>query len=326
MVRRRVRAMLPRSVLMPVSISRAVFGHRNTSSPMALLHWRPSPILAWPGHGEAPARARGLWTTWISSQKIVAPERRLWVGGRIARGEIPGKCPFCRASVGGERVRESTMTEHRMVETNGIRLHVAEMGKGPAVVFCHGWPETSYSWRHQLPALAQAGFRALAPDMRGYGRSDAPEPIEAYTLLHLVGDMVGLLDALEIDQAVIVGHDWGAPVAWNAALMRPDRIRPVVGRRAPYSPPGKVSLIDVLEKGGLTDFYMMYFQEPVVAQREFERDVPSALRRMLYSASGNLPEGTYWKAFRAPGGGLTDSMFDTKMPLPWLSEQDLEIG
>src|ERR1051326_2904108 len=94
MVRRRVRAMLPRSVLMPVSISRAVFGHRNTSSPMALLHWRPSPILAWPGRGEAPTRARGLWTTWISSQKIVAPERRLWVGGRIARGRIPGKCPL----------------------------------------------------------------------------------------------------------------------------------------------------------------------------------------------------------------------------------------
>jgi pimeloyl-ACP methyl ester carboxylesterase len=225
--------------------------------------------------------------------------------------------------VGGERVRESTMTEHRMVETNGIRLHVAEMGKGPAVVFCHGWPETSYSWRHQLPALAQAGFRALAPDMRGYGRSDAPEPIEAYTLLHLVGDMVGLLEALEIDQAVIVGHDWGAPVAWNAALMRPDRFRAVVGMSVPYSPRGKVSLIDVLKKGGLTDFYMMYFQEPGVAEREFERDVTTALRRMLYSASGNLPEGTYWKAFRAPGGGLTDSMFDTKMPLPWLSEQDL---
>src|SRR3989454_1115205 len=103
--------------------------------------------------------------------------------------------------------------EHRMVETNGIRLHVAEMGQGPAVVFCHGWPETSYSWRHQLPALAGAGFRALAPDMRGYGRSDAPEPIEAYTLLHIVGDMVGLLDALKIPEAVIVGPDWGAPGA-----------------------------------------------------------------------------------------------------------------
>ena len=137
--------------------------------------------------------------------------------------------------------------EHRIVEANGIRLHVAEMGQGPAVVFCHGWPETWYSWRHQLPALARAGFRALAPDMRGYGRSDAPEPIEAYTQLHIVGDMVGLIDALEIPDAVIVGHDWGAPVAWNAALMRPDRFRAVVGMSVPYSPRGKVSLIDVLK-------------------------------------------------------------------------------
>ncbi len=116
-----------------------------------------------------------------------------------------------------------TDPEHRVVEANGIRLHVADVGQGPAVLFCHGWPETWYSWRRQLPALAQAGFRALAPDMRGYGRSDAPAPIEAYTQLHIVGDMLGLLDALEIPDAVIVGHDWGAPVAWNAALMRPDR-------------------------------------------------------------------------------------------------------
>ena len=213
--------------------------------------------------------------------------------------------------------------EHRTVETNGIRLHVAEMGQGPAVLFCHGWPETWYSWRHQLPVLAQAGFRALAPDMRGYGRSDAPAPIEAYTQLHIVGDMVGLLDALEIPEAVIVGHDWGAPVAWNAALMRPDRFRAVVGMSVPYSPRGKVSLIDVLRKTGLNDFYMMYFQEPGVAEREFERDVTASLRRVLYSASGSRPEGTNWKAFAAPGGGLLDNALDADMPFAWLSEQDL---
>ena len=213
--------------------------------------------------------------------------------------------------------------EHRMVETNGIRLHVAEMGQGPAVVFCHGWPETWYSWRHQLPVLAQAGFRALAPDMRGYGRSEAPAPIEAYTQLHIVGDMVGLIDALEIPEAVIVGHDWGAPVAWNAALMRPDRFRAVVGMSVPYSPRGKVSLIDVLKKTGLNDFYMMYFQEPGVAEREFERDVTASLRRVLYSASGSRPEGTHWKAFAAPGGGLLDNALDADMPFAWLSEQDL---
>src|ERR1700674_4908646 len=151
--------------------------------------------------------------------------------------------------------------EHRMVEANGIRLHVAEMGQGPAVLFCPGWPETWYSWRHQLPALAQAGFRALAPDMRGYGRNDAPAPIKAYRLLHIVGDIVRLVDALQIPNAVIVVHDWGARVAWNAALMRPDLFRAVVGMSVPYSPRGKVSLIDVLKKSGFNDFYMMYFHE-----------------------------------------------------------------
>ena len=107
----------------------------------------------------------------------------------------------------------------RTVEANGIHLHIAEQGEGPAVLLCHGFPESWYSWRHQLTALAAAGFHAIAPDMRGYGRSDRPEAIEQYTLLHLVGDMVGLLDALGIEQAAIVGHDWGAPVAWHAAFV-----------------------------------------------------------------------------------------------------------
>src|SRR5271165_735863 len=107
---------------------------------------------------------------------------------------------------------------HRFVEANGVRIHVAEAGEGPIVLLCHGWPESWYSWRHQLKALAEAGFHAVAPDMRGYGQTDRPEAIDAYTIFHLVGDMVGIVDAVRADQAVIVGHDWGAPVAWHAAL------------------------------------------------------------------------------------------------------------
>src|SRR5579862_7239267 len=125
---------------------------------------------------------------------------------------------------------------HRMVETNGIRLHVAEQGKGPLVILCHGFPECWYSWRHQLPALAKAGFRAVALDLRGYGRSDRPEELEKYTILHDIGDIVGLLDALGAKQAVIAGHDIGAAVAWQAALLRPDRFTRVIALSPPFRP------------------------------------------------------------------------------------------
>ena len=111
--------------------------------------------------------------------------------------------------------------KHGTVETNGIRMHYVEHGSGPLVVMCHGFPESWYSWRHQLEALGEAGFHAVAPDMRGYGNTDRPADIDQYTLLHLTGDVVGLLDALGAESAVIAGHDWGAPVAWLAALLRP---------------------------------------------------------------------------------------------------------
>jgi len=129
---------------------------------------------------------------------------------------------------------------HRFVETNGIRMHVAEQGEGPPVLLCHGFPELWYSWRHQLSALATAGFHAVAPDMRGYGQTDRPELIDQYTLLHLVGDMVGLLDALGHETAVVAGHDWKAPVAWHAALLRPDRFRAVIGLSVPFIPRGRI--------------------------------------------------------------------------------------
>jgi pimeloyl-ACP methyl ester carboxylesterase len=133
-----------------------------------------------------------------------------------------------------------TQIGYRTVETNGIRMHLAEQGTGPLVVLCHGFPESWYSWRDQLPALAEAGFHAVAPDMRGYGRTDRPEAIDQYTLFHLIGDMVGLLDALGAEQAVIAGHDWGAPVAWHAALLRPDRFPGVIGLSVPFRPRGAV--------------------------------------------------------------------------------------
>src|SRR6266480_1013316 len=131
--------------------------------------------------------------------------------------------------------REENMSEptQRMIESNGIRLNIAEQGEGPLVLLCHGFPESWYSWRHQIDALAAAGFRAVAPDLRGYGKSDRPEAIDQYTIFHLIGDLVGLLDALQAPTAIIVGHDWGAAIAWQAARLRPDRFRAIASLSVP---------------------------------------------------------------------------------------------
>ena len=161
---------------------------------------------------------------------------------------------------------------HRFVATNGIKMHVAMAGEGPLVLLCHGFPEFWYSWRHQLKALASAGYCAVAPDMRGYGQTDKPEAIDQYTLLHLTGDMVGLVEALGIKEAVIVGHDWGAPVAWHSALFRPDKFKGVVGLSVPFRPRLDVAPTTLMPQTNSTIFYQLYFQEPGVAEAEFERD------------------------------------------------------
>jgi pimeloyl-ACP methyl ester carboxylesterase len=226
------------------------------------------------------------------------------------------------------------MTEirHRTVETNGIRLHLAEAGEGPLVLLCHGFPESWYSWRHQLRALAEAGFCAVAPDMRGYGESDRPEAIDQYTLFHLVGDMVGVLDAVGVDQAVIAGHDWGAPVAWHAALMRPDRFRAVIGLSVPFRPRGSAQPTTMMPKTDDAVFYQLYFQTPGVAEAELERDVRRSIRGMLYSASGDGPAGkrSTFSASDAVGmvprkGGLLAGIIDPEALPPWLSAADIDF-
>src|SRR5260370_25763837 len=151
---------------------------------------------------------------------------------------------------------------HRFVETNGIRMHIAEQGEGPLVVLLHGFPESWYSWRHQLRALADAGYHAVAPDQRGYGQTDRPQQIDQYSMFHLVGDVIGLLDALGAPQAVVAGHDWGAPVAWHSALFRPDRLRGVIGLSPPYRPRGGRPPIAVYRTVVGENFFQVYFQPP----------------------------------------------------------------
>ncbi len=217
-----------------------------------------------------------------------------------------------------------TKIEHRTVETNGIRMHVAEQGAGPLVILCHGFPESWYSWRHQLPALAEAGFRAVAPDMRGYGQTEAPAEIDRYTLLHLVGDMVGLLDALGAESAVIAGHDWGAPVAWHAALLRPDRFRAVIGLSVPFRPRGPVRPTTIMPQTDDATFYQLYFQTPGVAEAELERDVRATMRRLSYSGSGDAPRRDT-VSMVPRGGGFLDHTIDPNPLPPWIAAADIEF-
>jgi len=219
---------------------------------------------------------------------------------------------------------------HRTIETNGIRMHVAEAGDGPLVVLCHGFPESWYSWRHQLVALAEAGYHAVAPDQRGYGATDTPAAIEEYTLLHLVGDLVGLLDALGAPTAVVAGHDWGAPVAWHAALLRPDRVRAVVGLSVPFRPRGTARPTTMMPRTETAIFYQLYFQPPGVAEAELDRDPRATLRTLLYWGSGDAR-----RAPVVPGsgeGGMVprDAGFlagrEAPATLPaWLSEADIDV-
>jgi soluble epoxide hydrolase/lipid-phosphate phosphatase len=217
---------------------------------------------------------------------------------------------------------------HQHVNTNGIRMHVAQTGEGYPIVMCHGFPELWYSWRHQMRALAAAGFRAIAPDQRGYGETDAPQPIESYTQQQLVADIVGMLDALDLAKCVIVGHDWGGAVAWNAALMAPDRIERVVGVNTPFLPRMPLKPTDVMKAMAQGQFhYVLYFQEPGVAEAELERDVRRSLRGFYQPAEdlfGALDQSAPPGVFGPAGGGILDRLPDRPHG-NFLTSEDFEV-
>ena len=215
---------------------------------------------------------------------------------------------------------------HRQIQVGGLSMHVAEAGEGPLVLLCHGFPELWYSWRHQLVALARAGYHAVAPDMRGYGRTDAPERIDAYTVFHLVGDMVGLVDALGQKQAVIVGHDWGSIVAWTAALIRPDRFRGVVGMSVPFMPRLPMKPTDMMRAmAGENFMYILYFQEPGVAEQELDPNARQVMRKILYSASGSADPAHFASVDMKAVKRFTDAMIDPEKLPGWLTEADVDV-
>jgi len=212
----------------------------------------------------------------------------------------------------------------RFVETNGIRMHYVEAGSGPLVVMLHGFPESWYSWRHQLPALAGAGFHAVAPDMRGYGQTDRPQPVDAYDIFQLAGDIVGLVNALDETSAVIVGHDWGAWITNYAALFRPDLFRAVALLSVPFVPRGPLNQTQWEQKkypGKM--FYQAMLRSPL-AEKFFEANIRARLLSGLYSLSGDASPAERWTPVRDPGAPPASPIAPPKLPA-WLSEQDLDF-
>ena len=216
--------------------------------------------------------------------------------------------------------------EERFIQLSDVRLRAMVEGAGPLVVMVHGFPESWYSWRHQLGPIAAAGFTACAIDVRGYGGSDKPHAVEAYDMEHMIADVVGVIEALSADKrAVLIGHDWGAPIVWNAALTRPDRVRAVCGLSVPYVGVPRRPMTEMIEEVFTRRnrfFYQAYFQKEGVAEAEAEKDVRGFLRKFYYAISGDAPDGT-WPTGKPANATLLEALVDPD-PFPaWLTDEDL---
>ncbi len=213
----------------------------------------------------------------------------------------------------------------RRVSTNGIELNIAEQGEGPLVLMLHGFPESWYSWRHQIPAVASAGFHAVAPDMRGYGKSDKPADISTYNQVEVTNDIIGLISSLGYKTAIVFGHDWGAPTAWSCALHHPDKVTAVGVLSVPFSPRAPAPPLDMM-KEIFKDmfFYQLYFQEPGVAEKEWETNVRVNLRKFYHIGSGAFDAGNFI-APKSPDSDLLSDMEDPGTLGTWCTESDLDF-
>jgi pimeloyl-ACP methyl ester carboxylesterase len=213
----------------------------------------------------------------------------------------------------------------RTVATNGVELHVDECGEGPLVVLAHGFPELAYSWRHQLPALAAAGYRVIAPDQRGYGASTRPGAVTDYDIAHLTGDLVGLIDDAGEEKAVVVGHDWGAMVVWAMSLLHPERVAGVAGLSVPFLHRGPQPPTEMMRAVmGDNFFYMLYFQEPGVADADLGADPATTMRRMLGGVSTDGGSGPDPSFFADDGRGFVERMPEPAGLPDWLSQAELD--
>jgi pimeloyl-ACP methyl ester carboxylesterase len=211
------------------------------------------------------------------------------------------------------------------VRNGEIALNVAVQGEGPLILCVHGWPELWYSWRHQLAHFAPLGFKVAALDVRGYGGSSRPPEIEAYSMKRLTSDVAAVIDALGGGEAILLGHDWGAPIVWNTALLQPRKVRAVAGLSVPYIPRGQSSFLTLakaLYAGKF--FYQLYFLTPGVAEAELEADVAASLRKTYFSISGDAP-ADMWTRAKPADAGFLDGMIDPDPLPPWLTEADLAV-
>lgn len=215
------------------------------------------------------------------------------------------------------------MIRRETVQTNGLVQSVLTAGEGPLVLLVHGFPELAISWTAQIEALAAAGYRVVAPDMRGYGQTQAPDRTEDFAIFHLVGDLVDLVRALGERQAVVIGHDWGAAVAWNAALMRPDVFRAVSGLSVPFQPrtvtgPPTRLMREASAKLGLGELYIVSFQHPA-AHGDFDLDPERALRKCFWSFDGATPRDRQSTGFLPGGQAMLETISDDAVLPPWMS-------
>ncbi len=219
--------------------------------------------------------------------------------------------------------------QSRLIRTNGLTQQVLEAGEGPVVLLVHGFPELGISWRAQVEALAAAGYRAVAPDMRSYGGTDKPKGPANHTILHLVGDMVDLVRALETETCVVVGHDWGAPVAWHCALLRPDVFTAVAGLSVPFQPrrpkgPPTAAMAAISQRAGLGDLYISRFQAPD-AHAALDADPATTLRKLFWAYDGATPAGKRSTGFMPEGVELLDTIDDAATLPPWLEPAHFEV-
>jgi pimeloyl-ACP methyl ester carboxylesterase len=211
------------------------------------------------------------------------------------------------------------------VKNGPIELNVAVAGRGPLILCVHGWPELWYSWRHQIAHFSELGYTVAALDVRGYGRSSKPQEIAAYSIRNLASDVAAAIDELGNGTAIVFGHDWGAPIVWNTALLYPNKVKAVAGLSVPYIPRGPVAFIE-MAKSMYKDrfFYQLYFQKEGAAEAELEADIAAGLRKVYFAISGGAPLNK-WLEHKPADAKLLDGMIDPQ-PFPdWMSEKDLQI-